>query len=109
MTESSHKNFVQSLLKLTRFWNLLIIASAQYFTAAYLIGLRTEVFFNVSFFLLCSSTVLIAAGGYIINDYYDVKIDFINKPDRVVVGKGITRRFAILFHVVLSILGILIG
>ena len=51
----------------------------------------------------------VAAAGYIINDYYDVKIDYINEPDRVVIGKNITRRFAILFHVLLSLLGILIG
>jgi 4-hydroxybenzoate polyprenyltransferase len=109
MTTPLNTNFFQSFLKLTRFWNLLIIGLAQYFTAGFLIGVWTDVFFDFRFFLLCSSTVLIAAGGYIINDYYDVKIDFINKPERVVVGKGITRRFAILIHVVLSGLGILIG
>ena len=59
--------------------------------------------------LLSTSTVLIAAAGYIVNDYYDVKIDYINKPERVVIGKSITRRFAILFHVVFSAIGILIG
>jgi 4-hydroxybenzoate polyprenyltransferase len=60
-------------------------------------------------FLLSASTVMIAAAGYIINDYYDVKIDLINKPDRVVIGKGITRRFAILFHTMLSAGGVGIG
>jgi 4-hydroxybenzoate polyprenyltransferase len=109
MADTQKNTFLQSLLKLTRFWNLLIIGLAQYFTAFFLIGARTKVFFDLDFFLLCSSTVVIAAAGYIINDYYDVKIDFINKPDRVVVGKAITRRYAILFHVILSGLGILIG
>ena len=52
---------------------------------------------------------MIAAGGYIINDYYDVKIDLINKPERVVIGKGITRRYALLFHTVLSVGGVGIG
>lgn len=103
------KTYIQSLLKLTRFWNLMIIAFAQYFTAAFLIGKNTNVFLDGHFFLLSASTVLIAAAGYIINDYYDVKIDFVNKPDRVVVGKRITRRLAILFHVIFSGLGIWIG
>ncbi len=101
--------FFESLLKLTRFWNLLIIGLAQYFTAFYLIGLKANVFFDLKFFFLSTSTILIAAAGYIINDYYDVKIDFINKPNRVVIGRSITRRFAILFHVILSCTGILIG
>ncbi len=97
------RSFIESLLKLTRFGNLIIIALAQYFTAGFLIGMHT--LNDVQLFLLSLSTILIAAGGYIINDYYDVKIDYINKPDRVVIGKSITRRYAILFHIALSVSG----
>ena len=99
--------FIESWLKLTRFGNLVIIGFAQYFTAGFLIG--KETIYDYKLFLLSVSTVLIAAAGYIINDYYDVKIDYINKPERVVIGKNITRRFAILFHVLLSVVGISIG
>ncbi len=60
-------------------------------------------------FVLSASTLFIAAAGYIINDYYDVKIDLINKPERVVVGKKITRRYALLLHSVLSFIGIGLG
>lgn len=101
------KKFVSSFLRLTRVWNLLIIGLAQYFTAVFLVDPLT--YNDVRLFLLSLSTMMIAAAGYIINDYYDVKIDFINKPGRVVVGKGIPRRFALLFHVVLSATGIAIG
>ena len=101
------RSFIESLLKLTRFGNLIIIALTQYFTAGFLIGMHT--LNDVNLFFLSLSTVLIAAGGYIINDYYDVKIDYINKPDRVVIGKSITRRYAILFHIALSVAGIVIG
>lgn len=101
------RSFLESLLKLTRFGNLIIIALAQYFTAGFLIGMHT--LNDVKLFLLSISTTVIAAGGYIINDYYDVKIDYINKPDRVVIGKSITRRYAILFHIVLSVTGIALG
>lgn len=100
-------SFLESLLKLTRFGNLVIIGFAQYFTAAFLIGKHTTRDFNL--LLLSASTILIAAAGYIVNDYYDVKIDYINKPERVVIGRSITRRFAILFHVVFSAIGILVG
>jgi 4-hydroxybenzoate polyprenyltransferase len=94
-------------LRLTRAGNLIIIAFAQYFTAGCLIGLQTLTDYRL--FLLTLSTVMIAAAGYIINDYYDVKIDYINKPERVVIGKSITRRYAILYHVILSVMGILAG
>ena len=107
MAKFLSSNFIESMLKLTRFGNLIIIGFAQYFTAAFLIS--KDAIYDVRLLLLSVSTVLIAASGYIINDYYDVKIDYINKPDRVVIGRNITRRYAILFHVVLSALGILIG
>jgi 4-hydroxybenzoate polyprenyltransferase len=61
------------------------------------------------FFLLVLTTVLIAAAGYIINDYFDVRTDRINKPDKVVIDKTIPRRYAIGLHTGLSITGILIG
>jgi len=96
-----------ALIRLTRFWNLVIIGLAQYFTALLLISRTT--LYDEKLLLLSISTVLLAAAGYIINDYYDVKIDLINKPDRVVIGKSIARRFAILFHTALSFLGIGLG
>ena len=98
-----------SLFRLTRFWNLTIIAFAQFFTAACLFQRGAGVFIDVWLFILSASTILIAAAGYIINDYYDVKIDLINKPERVVIGKSITRRYAIFFHTALSFLGVALG
>ena len=109
MAKDNKRNFLESLLKLTRFWNLFIIGVAQYFTAFFLMEKSIAVFLDLKFLLFSTSTILIAAAGYIINDYYDVKIDFINKPHRVVIGKSITRRFAILFHIVLSALGVIIS
>jgi 4-hydroxybenzoate polyprenyltransferase len=65
--------------------------------------------FDYHFFLISVSTVLIAAAGYIINDYYDIKIDTINKPKRVVIGRIMHRRTAIITHILLSIAGIGLG
>ena len=98
---------LRSFLLLTRIWNLLIIGLAQYFTSIFLFS-RDNIY-DGKLLLLATSTVLIAAAGYIINDYYDVKIDLINKPDRVVIGKSITRRYALLFHTLLSLIGVGIG
>lgn len=97
---------ILDLFRLTRFWNLAIIAFAQYFTAYFLFHQGLLVFADFWLFLIVASTVMIAAAGYIINDYYDIKIDLINKPDRVVIGKTITRRYAIFFHTVISVAGV---
>jgi 4-hydroxybenzoate polyprenyltransferase len=98
---------ITSLVRVTRFWNLLIIAIAQYFTVYFLVS--PEYLRDWHLVLLSVSTLTIAAAGYIINDYYDVKIDLINRPDRVVVGKSIPRRYALLMHTVLSVLGTFAG
>ncbi len=98
---------LRSFLLITRFWNLLIIGTAQYFTALFLID--QEKLYDPRLLLLSLSTMVIAAAGYIINDYYDVKIDLINKPERVVIGKGMKRRYALFFHTILSFAGVGIG
>lgn len=64
---------------------------------------------DLNFALLILSTVLIAAGGYVINDYFDRKIDMTNKPDEVVVGTHIERRKAMSLHNVLTALGLALG
>lgn len=61
------------------------------------------------FLALVLATMLIAAGGYVINDYFDTKADLINRPETVVVGKQVTRRGAIAFHLALTILGFFLG
>lgn len=66
-------------------------------------------FSETSFWILVTSTVLIAAAGYIINDYFDVKTDIINHPETVVIDKVIKRRTAMLFHLVFSSIGLLLG
>jgi 4-hydroxybenzoate polyprenyltransferase len=55
------------------------------------------------------ASVLIAAAGYIINDYFDINIDAVNKPEKLVVDKIIGRRWAIILHILLSLAGIAIS
>jgi 4-hydroxybenzoate polyprenyltransferase len=64
---------------------------------------------DLQFYLLGISTVLIAAAGYVINDYFDVKIDQVNKPKSLVVDRDMSRLWAIFFHWLLTTAGILVG
>lgn len=61
------------------------------------------------FYLLMLSIVFIAAGGYAINDYFDVRIDAINRPDKQIVTKDLTKQQAMLFHQVLTVIGAISG
>jgi 4-hydroxybenzoate polyprenyltransferase len=56
--------------------------------------------------LLIFASVCIAAAGNIINDYFDINIDRINKPNKVIIGKIISRRWAIIWHILLSSAGV---
>ncbi len=71
-------------------------------------AIKPEIY-GFNFVLLCLSSIFIAAAGYIINDYFDLNIDMVNKPDKMVVDKIIHRRWTIAWHQILSITGIAIG
>lgn len=64
---------------------------------------------DMPFLLLLMSSFFISAGGYIINDYFDLHIDNVNKPDKVVVEKIIKRRWTIILHLLFSLLGVLLA
>lgn len=99
-------------LKLVRWPNLVFIALTQLlFQYCILLPLFEQeeaplVFDSANLLLLVATSVLIAAGGYIINDYFDINIDRINKPQKQIVGKIMSRRSAIILHSVLSFLGV---
>ena len=59
--------------------------------------------------LMIVGTCLIAAGGYVINDYFDVKIDRINRPDEVIVTRSISKPAAMRMSLWLSGIGIACG
>lgn len=59
--------------------------------------------------LLILSVVSIAAGGYVINDYFDVKIDRINRPDDLIVTRIISRDAAMYLFYALTALGVVAG
>jgi len=104
-----------AFLKLVRWPNLLFIALTQVLFVycivdpLYSAASKVPVVHGSTFLLLCLSSVLIAAAGYIINDYFDLDIDLVNKPEKLVVDKMIARRWTIILHMVLSAVGILIG
>ena len=96
-----------SWLRLIRWKNLLIIFFMQ-FIAWWCVILPNgpEILAPLNFSLITISTVSIAAAGYIINDYFDIKIDAINHPDSLILEKLIPRKHAIISHAVLNLVAI---
>ena len=92
-------------LKIIRPVNLVIIAITMYGCRYFLLATNGYQKINdepILFFFLVVSTLLIAAGGNIINDYFDVKADKVNKPEKLIVGKLIQKRQAIFLHWMLN-------
>jgi 4-hydroxybenzoate polyprenyltransferase len=106
-----------AFFKLIRWLNLFFIALTQvlfyYFILPFVYRDRYDEaireFSQLYFFLLVMASVCIAAGGYIINDYFDLNIDMVNKPSKLIIGKFIKRRWAIVFHIILSFIGFILS
>lgn len=104
-----------AFLRLIRYPNLIYIALTQFLLQYCVVAPVLE--YNgegpslswLSFFLLSLSTVLIAAAGNIINDYFDINIDIINKPEKMVLDKIINRRWAMAWHTIFNMAGVSIG
>lgn len=114
---------IKDLLTLVRLPNLLIVAltmmlmryavlrpllSAMPVTLADDPLVVTRMTFQLGWFdfvVLVVSTVLITAAGYVINDYFDIRTDLINRG-RIIVGNTITRRKAMMYHIVLNVMGV---
>ena len=105
---------MQAFLQIVRWKNLAIIALTMYSVRFFFFFnseavISTNIKEHFDFFLLVASTVLIAAGGYSINDYFDVKTDALSHPNRPLVTGKLSRRFALKVHLISSVLGGAIG
>lgn len=104
-----------NFLRLIRYKNLLIIVLTQYLMRFSIIKPILEVyqfklqFSELNFFFLVMATVFITAAGYVINDYFDTKTDLVNRPETVIIGTVLNRRWGILLHVIFNTIGIGLG
>ena len=95
-----------AFFRLIRWPNLffIVLTQALFYYCVYEPLFHAHAEKNLSWLIIAS--VFIAAAGYIINDYFDLNIDQINKPGKNVFAGIINRRWAIIWHFVLSIAGI---
>ena len=105
----------KDIMRLVRWSNLLFLAALVWLMEKWV---AAPVLYNTAFgeqlpgyilLLLILSIVLIAAGGFVINDYFDVKIDRINRPDELIVTRTISKPDAMQLSLWLSGIGIVCG
>lgn len=108
-------NYLQGILNLVRWVNLLYIL-VVYLLFRYCLLLPLYNFFDYqpsltlgNYLVFTVSVMCIAAAGYIINDYFDVEADIINKPNKVYVTKLVSKAQAFRGYVLLNVLGVALG
>lgn len=96
---------VLSLFSVVRGYNLLIIVLAQYLASIYILAphlpLR-KVIFDTDLFVIVLASILVIAGGYIINNFYDAEKDLINKPTKSMLDRLVSQRFKLTTYFVLN-------
>ena len=108
-------NKIKCFFKLIRSSNLLMIALMTFLVYYSLMlpmfktGIVGAVPSSPAFILLVISLLFIVAGGYVINDYFDVEIDKINKPDKLIVSRVFSENVTKFFYITLTFLGLLSG
>lgn len=104
-----------TLLNLIRYKNLIMMALMMLMMKLCVIDplIRifnlTPTFTYLDFVVLVLGQILVAAGGYVINDYFDMKADKINRPDTRIVGEEVSRGAATNLHLTTSIAGCVLG
>jgi len=105
---------IKYVIRLIRLPNLLMMALTMVLmryciVQPFAFHLKATLSFPLShFLLLILSVAMMAAAGYIINDYFDVKTDEVNRPDKVIIGKYISAKAAYNAYIVLNLIAICI-
>lgn len=98
-------NTIKAYIDIIRLTNLLLV----FISIIFLNYAITNSWIDINIFLLALGICLIAAGGYVINDYYDVKIDVVNKPHLVLIDRFISRKQAIIYHLILNAFALILS
>ena len=98
-------------LRLIRYQNLLMLALMQLIFRHGFLELQNIplALSDWQYGILVLATVCIAAGGYIINNIFDVETDAENKPENVIVGKFISETKAYNLYIGFTVIGVAMG
>lgn len=108
-------NKIKAFFKLTRWSNLLMIAIMMllvYYclmSPLFVSGIASVMPSPPAFQLLLISLIFIVAGGYVINDLFDVEIDKLNKPDKLIVTRNFTEKETKISYIMLTTIGLASG
>lgn len=106
---------IKNILQLVRWSNLFFLGALIYVMEKWVVvPILDDMAFGEQLpwyilLLIAAATILIAAGGYVVNDYFDIKIDRINRPDQLIVTQYISKENAMRLSIGLSGVGMVCG
>ncbi|WP_339662128.1 geranylgeranylglycerol-phosphate geranylgeranyltransferase [uncultured Polaribacter sp.] len=115
MNSSKVKTFLKkifSLLSVVRGYNILILIIAQYLASIFIFSSEKSiryVFFDLDLLFIILASVCVVASGYIINNFYDVKVDSINRPIKTTLDNYVRQETKLSLYFVLNFLGFVFG
>ena len=111
LSREVHVTMIQ-LLRLIRWRNIAFVVFVMYalrnFVARPLLAAKGYALqlSDAEFSLLTIAVCCLVSAAYVINDYFDTKTDRLSGSRKVIVGKTITRRNAIILHSVFNVIAV---
>lgn len=100
-----------SLFSVIRGYNILVITLAQYLASLFILAPDTysvkDVLLDANLFMIVTAGALAIAGGYIINNFYDVEKDVINKPLKSKIDRLMRQNTQLVVYFVLNLLAVI--
>jgi len=101
-----------SLLSVVRGYNILVIVIAQYLAAIFIFAPKLPlkaIVLNVELYFIVLASTCVIASGYIINNFYDVKKDLINRPEKHKLDSIVSQKLKLQLYFILNFLGVIFG
>lgn len=100
------------LATMVRWYNIILVAICQYLSSLYILNPnqpKLETLLDYKLHLIVISTAFIIAAGYIINSFYDIEKDLVNRPNQNVFGRLLSKNISFNFYMTFNFLGVLIA
>ena len=116
MSSSKTKTFLKkifSLLSVVRGYNILVLIIAQYLASIFIFSPKEkslrDIVFDLDLLFIVLASVCVVAAGYIINNFYDVKVDRINRPLKTGLDNYVKQETKLSLYFSLNFLGFIFG
>lgn len=103
---------LSALLSLVRWYNIFFLALSQYLAVIFVLnkpGDWRQILLNPNLHYIVFASLFCVAGGYIINNFYDLEKDLINRPDKTIYEKIVKQSTALRLYFLFNTIGALLG